>query len=419
MSAYVVVDNAVYNYHNPNRRHRRRDLSPASDRNPTDTYQSQARPSRLPPRIVQPNPPQRVAADLRVPRYYTLGLEPADTMCTTRLYTERYPDGHREKSYRFERCNEARLGLPCVESASSSRSRTTGTQPTYAYADTYLPPTPSYTPVISSPVYRSGDDSDRSYHSSSSTGRRRSGRYYVSDNQYLDVNPRSYRASQRDSALRGAERVVIVDGPPTPRTPPQTFNFPHSAPSSPNFGHAVPHVEASPRVRDSTRRRPIIVDERPRPRVQIVEPSPERSSKTHSRTGSADKTSSAFTTTTTSSLREQEKLERQRAEIARQNAEINSRPTIPVSRPLKRSTTSYTRPSAAFDQTEVTDPFARIDLNRDQRREERARRLEEKAEQEAMDRRLRERLMPRRRATVGSGTRRHPVLYDDGLYRWE
>jgi hypothetical protein len=36
-----------------------------------------------------------------------------------------------------------------------------------------------------------------------------------------------------------------------------------------------------------------------------------------------------------------------------------------------------------------------------------------------MDRRLRERLMPRRRATVGSGTRRHPVLYDDGLYRWE
>ncbi|KAK0388915.1 hypothetical protein NLU13_2492 [Sarocladium strictum] len=343
-------------------------------------------------------------------------------MCTTQLYTERYPDGHREKSYRFERCNENRLGLPCIESASSSRSRTTGTQPTYAYADTYLPPTPSYTPVISTPVYRSGDDSDRSYHSASSAGRRQSGRYYVaSDNQYLDVNPRSYRTAQRETGRRGAERVVIVDGPPTPRTPPQTFTFPHSAPSSPNFGHAMPHIiETSPRVRESTRRRPIIVDERPRPRVQIVEPSPERASKTHSRNGSADKSNASFTTTTTtSSSRDQERLERQRAEIARQNAEINSRPTVPVSRPLKRSTT-YTRPSGAYDATaEVADSFARVDLNREQRREERARRVEDKAQQEAMDRRLRERLMPRRRATVGPGTRRHPVLYDDGLYRWE
>lgn len=335
-------------------------------------------------------------------------------MCTTRLYTERYPDGHREKSYRYERCNEARLGLPCLESASSSRSRTT--QPTY-YPETYLPPTPSYTPVSSTPVYRSGDDSDRSYHSSSSTGRRRSGRYYVTDNQYLEVNPRSYRPVQRESVRRAAERVVIVESPPTPRTPPQTFTFPHSAPSSPNFGHSVPHVvQASPRVRDTTRRRPIIVDERPRPRVQIVEPSPERT-KSHSRNGSAEKPRPA-TTTTTSSSRDQEKLERQRAEIARQNAEINSRPSVPVSRPLKRSTTSYT--PAAFDTAaEVTDPFARLDLNRDQRREERARRQEEKAEQEAMDRRLRERLMPRRRATVGPGTRRHRVLYDDDLYRWE
>lgn len=416
MSAYVVVHNAIYSYHNRNRHRRPR-------YHQSDTQPHQERPLRRPPCIIQLNPPPRVATDLITPRSSTLGVEPtANIMCTTRVYTERYADGHREKSYRFERCNEARLGLPCHESTSSSRSRTTGTQPpAYAYADTYLPPTPSYTPVISTPVYRSGDDSDRSYHSSSSTGRRRSGLYYASDNQYLDVNTRPYRPIQRDSTRRGAERVVIVDGPPTPRTPPQTFTFPHSAPSSPNFGHALPHVvETSPRVRESTRRRPIIVDERPRPRVQIVEPSPERPSKTHSRNGSADKTNPTFTTNGASSSRDQERLERQRAEIARQNAEINSRPTVPVSRPLKRSTTSFSRPSAGFESAaEVSDAFARLDLNREQRREERARRLEEKAEQEAMDRRLRERLMPRRRATVGPGTRRHPVLYDDGLYRWE
>ena len=336
-------------------------------------------------------------------------------MCTTKRFTKLYHDGHREESYRYERCQEARMGLPCLESASSSRSR--ATQPSYAYNDSYLPPTPSYTPVTSTPVYRSGDDSDRSYHSASSNGRRRSGRYYVTDNQYLEVNHhRSYRPTHREGGRRGAERVVIVDGPPTPRTPPQTYAFSHSAPSSPNFSNSIPHVvEATPR-RDSTRHRPVIVDERPRPRVHIVEPSPERLPKTHLRVPSADKTKP----TATSTSREQDKLAKQREEIARQNAEINSRPSVPVSRPLKRSTTTYAQPSTAFNPSaEVSDPFARMDLNKDQRREERARRREEKAEQEAMDRRLRERLMPRRRATVGPGTRRHPILYDDNIYRWE
>ncbi|KAH8176686.1 hypothetical protein LIA77_05104 [Sarocladium implicatum] len=312
-------------------------------------------------------------------------------MCTTKRYTKVYHDGHRGESYRYELCNEARLGLPCLETTSSSRSRTT--QPPYAYSDTYLPPTPSYTPVTSTPVYRSGDDSDRSYHSSSSTGRRRSGRYYVTDNQYLEVNRRSYRPAHRESGRRGAERVVIVDGPPTPRTPPQTYASSHSAPSSPNFTKSVPHVVEPSYRRDSARLRPIIVDERPRPRVHIVEPSPERPSKSHTRVPSADKTK----TTAPSTSKEQDRLDKQREERDQQQAI-----------------------SPSFDSTAgVTDPFARMDLNRDQRREDRARRREEKAEQEAMDRRLRERLMPRRRATVGPGTRRHPILYDDNVYRWE
>ena len=40
-------------------------------------------------------------------------------------------------------------------------------------------------------------------------------------------------------------------------------------------------------------------------------------------------------------------------------------------------------------------------------------------EEEAMRQRLRERQLPRRRFTVGPGHRRHRVLYDDGLYRFE
>jgi hypothetical protein len=45
-------------------------------------------------------------------------------------------------------------------------------------------------------------------------------------------------------------------------------------------------------------------------------------------------------------------------------------------------------------------------------------RLEEE-EEEALRQRLRERQLPRRRFSVGPGHRRHRVLYDDGVYRWE
>lgn len=45
-------------------------------------------------------------------------------------------------------------------------------------------------------------------------------------------------------------------------------------------------------------------------------------------------------------------------------------------------------------------------------------RLEED-EEEAMRQRLRERQLPRRRFSVGPGHRRHRVVYDDGVYRWE
>jgi hypothetical protein len=47
----------------------------------------------------------------------------------------------------------------------------------------------------------------------------------------------------------------------------------------------------------------------------------------------------------------------------------------------------------------------------------RARMVEQ--EEEALRQRLRERQMPQRRFSGGPGNRRHRVLYDDGLYRWE
>ena len=52
-------------------------------------------------------------------------------------------------------------------------------------------------------------------------------------------------------------------------------------------------------------------------------------------------------------------------------------------------------------------------------KERRDRERAEREEDEAQRARLKERMQPRRRATVGPGSRRHRVLYDDGLYRWE
>lgn len=48
-----------------------------------------------------------------------------------------------------------------------------------------------------------------------------------------------------------------------------------------------------------------------------------------------------------------------------------------------------------------------------------ARQRLEEDEEEAMRQRLIERQLPRRRFSVGPGHRRHRVLYDDGVYRWE
>jgi hypothetical protein len=87
--------------------------------------------------------------------------------------------------------------------------------------------------------------------------------------------------------------------------------------------------------------------------------------------------------------------------IRRQDAEIRSRPAVPLA-PLSRRKT-------VVDQEIL--PFMMGALAVDDARNG--------EEEEAMKRRLRERQMPRRRFSVGPAQRRHRVAYDDGMYRWE
>lgn len=126
--------------------------------------------------------------------------------------------------------------------------------------------------------------------------------------------------------------------------------------------------------------------------------------------------------------------ERRRAERMRAlDDEIRRRPAVPVP-PAPLRNRVYLRP--VIDQSEALQGMMgglRLDgrlgerviedaAAERRRAEERDRvlraRLEED-EEEAMRQRLRERQLPRRRVTVGPGHRRHRVLYDDGVYRFE
>ena len=241
------------------------------------------------------------------------------------------------------------------------------------------------------------------------------------------------------------ERIIIVDAPPTPRTPPQAYPQTFTAPSSPN-----------PLLR-SPRRQPIIVDERaffPRVRAPSVGAGlgdhPRHRSSSRPRHGweSASTSHTSFDLRAEREREERDRHERHRHEereremdseirlarlIAQQDAEIRSRPAVPIApRPLGQR--PYLRP--VVDQSQALQSMmnglslsnrvgerALVEAAADRRRREQKEKAVKQhlaaAEEEAQRQRLRERQMPRRRFSVGPGHRRHRVLYDDGVYRWE
>lgn len=380
-------------------------------------------------------------------------------MCTTNVYTYVYSDGHKEQSRQPVFCSAARHGQVCSNNVVFQHPNqfiqyaetALGTSPSSPFHGQF-PPTPTYSPRSGTPNYRSGDESDRSRRSISSS-RRRSSSVYINGQKVIDLN-------RHDGGSR-RERIVLVEGPPTPRTPPTAFNFPSTAPPSPNASanaSASPSFYgSSPRESNSSfSRRPVIVDdrtraerververvERPRIQIEVVEAAPSSSQRAskherHSSTSSRDShgRSSADDEETMRRRREREerRAEKQREEeeerqrrirlrIAKANAEINKRPPVPMPpAPLRASSFKSTAVVGDDETNKLADGVRRMSFE-EERREEKARHLarkQEREEDEAQRQRLAERMMPRRRATVGPGSRRHRVVYDDGVYRWE
>jgi len=334
-------------------------------------------------------------------------------MCVTNEYSYVYPDGRREKLPRQTTlCPESRHGLPCVNNITykypPQEVPFPGQQASSApagspYLSTHhtFPPTPSYTPRSSTPNYRSGDESDRS---ATRTKNARKPVVYVNGQRVYDSSS-SASPPPLSSRRRAGERVVLVDGPPSPRTP--------SAPSSPYLED--PRRGSFP----SSSRRPIIVNDHDT-RLEIAIETPRRHhKKEHKRHGSSSSYNSysSYDEDFDEERRRRKEAEREarrqaqvEERIARANARIAGRPPVPMPPAPPRRSDSTTA-QAGFSDLEES-------VRRMHIRERRHERREREAEDEAQRERLRERMTPRRTVSVG-GRPKQKVMYDDGTYRWE
>lgn len=213
---------------------------------------------------------------------------------------------------------------------------------------------------------------------------------------------------------------------------------------------------------DNLRNRPVIVDERPRPskekpRVRIEVPGEESSSSGHSRghrrqtsDGSHHSRGSSSYNTSDEERRhrrkekergdveEEARRHKREARIAQANRKISLRPTNPM--PSRRPAT-YVRPTVEIHPAvgagmasssadmDFAEQFGSMDIGHGSPVDRTSRAWahrpapvivdEQEEEEEAQRQRLKERMMPRRRATIGAGSRRHRVEYQDGMYRLE
>ncbi len=370
-------------------------------------------------------------------------------MCVTNVYVDRYPDGRELSCSQTEFCQYGRPGAPCAKlSTLENPVRKIGfneltTEYMLSMARQAFPNTPPRSSGGSH--HRTG--SRASYVSVSSEEGR--GHRHSSKR-------RSGLATLKPTREHRKERIVIVDSPPTPRTPPVHLPQTFTAPSSPA---TPPYIVDGMSSRE--RGRPIIVDERPLHRKRAPSTSAvigERPRRTSPLRQAWDSPSTSHTSIDLRAVREKEeaqaRINRDREErianleatarlkekIRQQDEEIRRRPAVPIPpRPILRPVVDQSdrlndmmsglRISEAElkikedaeirRRLEVRDRELKRDLELRKREDERRREDDWKREDDAVFDRLRERQLPRRRFSVGPGGRRTRVVYDDGVYRWE
>jgi len=371
-------------------------------------------------------------------------------MCVTNSYTDRYPDGRIIPFNYTEYCQYGRPGMTCEKHSMlvNPVRNISFQEPTTEYIMTSRQQMLPNTPPRSAGGSHHRTGSRASYASSEdSRGHARHGSKRRSLIGSLKKPSREHRKE------RNTERIIIVDSPPTPRTPPQPFSQTFTAPSSPA---TPPYIVEGYTTSRERRPRPIIVDERPLHRQRA----PSVGAVIGSRARRASPVRRDWDTPSSShhslDLQAQARMEREREEakaradrerdakiasleanarlqerIRRQDEEIRNRPAIPIpSRPILRPVvdqSSRADPlSGLMGGLKINDAEYKIREDAEIRRRlavrdrELKRELEmERREEDELTQRLRERQLPRRRFSVGPGNRRTRVMYDDGVYRWE
>jgi len=254
-------------------------------------------------------------------------------------------------------------------------------------------------------------------------------RHSIGDNSSEEGRRRRRHSILKPHRTHKKERIIIVDSPPTPRTPPQVYNQVFTAPNSP----IVP-----PRIVDERRPRPVIVDERPLLRSARALSAPRRSlSQTRGVRVAWDSPSTSHTSFDLRAEREREEradrerrrraLEREELEAERQESrrreermraiddEIRRRPAVPVppaplrQRPLLRPVIDQSEAlQGMMGGLRLDDRLGErviVDVAAERRRlaeiDRIARQRLEEEEEEALRQRLRERQLPRRRFLLG------------------
>ncbi|KAI1144255.1 hypothetical protein F5Y05DRAFT_22472 [Hypoxylon sp. FL0543] len=340
-------------------------------------------------------------------------------MCKKDIFTYVYPDNHRVEQVKHKLCEDSRHGQPCEYTKTFQHPPEfvrPGQLSPPAYAFGQFPPTP--------PLSSHSASASDSEHSS----KERSG-VYVNGAKVIDLNKRS---SRRDKA----DRAVYGESPPLSRTPPRRYSVSRGSPSSSR--EETVRIHGSPRRRETSpeeRERPSSSHFRPTIEVKVV--NEQRHSNSHRRNGSSTKSSSQDGDEEDRRRRrrnshvrfeDDEKKKKIQSEIERENEAIANRPPVPAA--SVQLSSRYRRGSVVVPPTETSlvAAFDTLSLDREQRRRERQaakqrEREEQRArdEEEAQKQRLKDRMAPRRQATVShsNGRARQKVLYDDGMYYWE
>lgn len=321
-------------------------------------------------------------------------------MCVTEIYRDRYPDGSEVQFRQLKSCQYGRPGQPCqthYTMENAVRQIKFG-EPTTEFLLTQV-----HTPRTSSSSHRPESIVEIIDESPRSDRRKKKKRSSLLMSTFFGQSP------SNSPHRRGRQRIVIETSPPesirTPRTPPLVFTEQRAPMTPPPFIRDV-----SPTRRGRHRVDPIIVDvRRPRPTstaAQIGSRNTSRHRSPSPKTYWAQQRARQNEEDAARRRRRDEDEARLEAEIRavrrarqreREYAEIMARPVVPMP-PRIRYRPVIEQSDRLHEALRGLTLSTRLDAE----------------EAEASRERL------RRRLTVGGGTtRRHRVLYDDGVYRYE